>query len=122
MLSDSGTPSVTVTWASNSDDYSYTANGGTGTAPASGSGPDGTSVTLAANTFSDPGYVFAGWSDGTATYAAEGTYTLSSRGAPVVFTAQWSDNPVKSVAFNSDGGAAVVFAERPRWRFNSAAL
>ena len=113
MLSDSGTPSVTITWASKSDDYSYTANGGTGTAPASGSGPDGTTITLAANTFSYPGYVFARWSDGTATYAAGGTYTLSSGGAPIVFTAQWSDNPVDTVAFNSDGGAAVSSLSGP---------
>ncbi len=107
MVSDSGIPSVTITWSSNSDDYSYAANGGTGIAPTSGSGPDGTTTRLAANTFSDPGYSFAGWSDGTATYAAGGTYTLSGGGAPIVFTAQWSENPTDSVAFNTDGGAAV---------------
>ena len=113
MVSDSGVPSVTITWASNSDDYSYTANGGTGTAPASGTGPDGTTITLAADTFSYPGYIFAGWSDGTATYAAGGTYTLSSGGTPIVFTAQWSENPNDTVAFNSDGGAAVSSISGP---------
>jgi uncharacterized repeat protein (TIGR02543 family) len=113
MVSDSGVPSVTIMWASHSDDYSYTANGGTGSAPASGSGPDGTTVTLAANTFSYPGYVFAGWSDGTASYGAGGTYTLSSGGAPIVFTAQWTENPLDTVAFNSDGGAAVSSLSGP---------
>jgi hypothetical protein len=59
------------------------------------------------------GYIFAGWSDGTATYAAGGTYTLSSGGAPIVFTAQWSDNLTDTVAFNSDGGAAVSSLSGP---------
>ena len=50
--------------------YSYDAGTGTGSAPAAGSGLDGTTITLAANTFSEPGYTFAGWNDGAATYAA----------------------------------------------------
>ena len=71
------------------DPYSYAAGGGTGSAPASGSGIDGTTITLAANNFTYPGYTFAGWSDGTNTYPAGATYVLSSGGAPIVFTAQW---------------------------------
>ena len=55
---------------------------GTGSAPAAGSGLDGTAVTLAANTFSDPGHTFAGWSDGSVTYAAGATYTLASAARP----------------------------------------
>ena len=110
-------------WTANvTDDYSYAAGGGTGTAPASGSGLDGTTITLAANTFTYPGYTFAGWSDGTTTYAAGATYTLSSEGTPIVFTAQWTENPIDTVAFNSDGGAAVCFAERPRRQFDHPAV
>ena len=72
------------------DPYSYAAGGGTGSAPASGSGLDGTTITLAANPFTYPGYTFAGWSDGTTTYAAGAIYKLSSDGAAIIFTAQWT--------------------------------
>ena len=40
------------------------------------------------------GYTFSGWNNGTTTYGAGATYTLSSAGTPIVFTAQWSANPV----------------------------
>jgi uncharacterized repeat protein (TIGR02543 family) len=89
------------------DGYSYAAGGGTGTAPASGSGLDDTTITLAANPFANPGYIFSGWSDGTTTYPAGATYTLGSGGSPIVFTAQWTKNTTDTVAFRSDGGAAV---------------
>ena len=39
---------------------------------------------MAANTFTEPGYTFAGWSDGNATYAAGATYTLASNGSAIV--------------------------------------
>ena len=59
---------MTATWTANATDaYSYDAGTGTGSAPAAGSGLDGTTITLAANTFSEPGYTFAGWNDGAAT-------------------------------------------------------
>ena len=109
-LSSDGTPIVlTAQWTANAtDDYSYAANGGTGTAPASGSGLDGTTITLAANPFTDPGHTFAGWSDGTSTYGAGATYTLSSDGTPIVLTAQWTANATDIVTFNSEGGSAVA--------------
>ena len=96
------------------DDYSYSPGDGGGTAPASGSGIDGSTITLAANTFTYfAGYTFAGWNDGTNTYAAGVTYTLSSDGTPIVFTAQWAENSIDSVAFNSDVGAAVASISGP---------
>ena len=53
------------------DDYSYASGGATGgSAPASGSAPDGNSIKLAADTFTCPGHAFVGWNDGTATYPA----------------------------------------------------
>jgi hypothetical protein len=43
------------------DDYSYAAGGATGgSTPTSGSGADGSSITLAANTFTYPGYTSPG--------------------------------------------------------------
>ena len=90
-LASGGTPIVlTAQWTPISDAYSYAPGTGTGSAPASGSGLDGTAVTLAANTFTDPGHTFAGWSDGSATYAAGTSYTLASGGTPIVLTAQWT--------------------------------
>ena len=74
------------------DDYSYAAGTGTGTAPAAGSGLDGTTITLAANTFTEPGYTFAGWNDGSATYDAGSSYLLASNGSPIVLTATWTAN------------------------------
>ena len=72
------------------DDYSYAGGGATGgSTPASGSAPDGTDITLAANTFNYPGHAFVGWNDGTATYPAGSFYLLLNGGSPVTFTAQW---------------------------------
>ena len=87
-----------------SDPYSYAGGGGTGTAPSAGSGLDGTTITLAANTFSYPGYTFAGWNDGTATYGASASYLLSSDGAPITFTAQWTANASDPYSFAAAGG------------------
>ena len=85
------------------DDYSFNAAGGAPT-PASGSGLDGTTITLpGAPTLS--GYAFAGWNDGTTTYGAGATYTLSSGGSPIVFTAQWGANATDAYSFNTAGGS-----------------
>lgn len=67
----------------------FAGGGGTGNAPSmSGSAYlAGTELTLPANTFTRTGYTFAGWSDGSATYAAGATYTMPARN--VTFTAQW---------------------------------
>ena len=95
------------------DTYSYAAGTGSGTAPAGGSGLDGTTIVLAANTFTEPGYTFAGWSDGNATYAAGATYTLASNGSAIVLTATWTANATDTVTFNSEGGSHGELAERP---------
>ncbi|HXN60990.1 MAG TPA: InlB B-repeat-containing protein, partial [Acidimicrobiales bacterium] len=85
------------------DDYSFNAAGGAPT-PASASGLDGTTITLpGAPTLS--GYAFAGWNDGTTTYGAGATYTLSSGGSPIVFTAQWGANATDAFSFNTAGGS-----------------
>ena len=72
------------------DVYSYAPGGGTGSAPASGLGLDGTTITLVANTFTRAGYGFAGWNDGTTTHAGGASYALASDGGAIVFTAQWT--------------------------------
>ena len=84
------------------DDYGFNAAGGAPT-PASGSGLDGATVTLPAAP-TQAGYTFAGWNDGTTTYGAGATYTLSSVGTPIVFTAQWGANATDAYSFNATGG------------------
>ncbi len=103
-----GTTTLYAEWSADStDDFSYTANGGSGSAPSSGSGLDGTTITLPANPFTYPGHTFTGWSDGTLSYPAGSTYLLSSLGTPIVFNAQWSANATDTITFNSEGGSAV---------------
>ena len=109
MASNGSAIVLTATWTANATDaYSYAAGTGTGTAPTAGSGLDGTSITLAANTFTEPGYTFAGWTDGSATYAAGSSYTLASNGSAIVLTATWTVDASYTVTFDgngSDGGA-----------------
>ena len=100
---------LTATWTANAtDDYSYAAGTGSGTAPAGGSGLDGTTVVLAANTFSEPGYTFAGWSDGSATYAAGATYTLASNGSAIVLTATWTANATDDYSYAAGTGSGTA--------------
>lgn len=61
--------------------------GATGTAPSMGDKEKGEKFTLPDNTFRRSGYNFTGWNDGTKTYRAGDTYTIS--GHAVTFTAQW---------------------------------
>ena len=104
-LSSGGSPIVfTAQWTANTtDDYSFNTGGGTPT-PGAGSGIDGTTVTLPGAP-TRAGYTFAGWNDGTSTYGAGATYTLSSGGSAIVFTAQWTTTPTDAYSFNAAGGA-----------------
>lgn len=81
--------------------YAVTFKGGvgaTGTPPSIGSKASGESFTLPANTFTRDGYTFAGWNDGTNTYAAGSTYTMPAH--TVTFTVQWT----KSTGGGGGGG------------------
>lgn len=64
----------------------------TGTAPTQTAVEEGKTFTVAENTFTLEGHTFAGWSDGSKTYAAGDTYTMGT--ANVTLTAQWTANPV----------------------------
>ena len=94
----------TAQWTANPNDgYSFNAAGGAPT-PASGSGLDGTTITLPGAP-TRAGYTFTGWSNGTTTFGASSTYTLSSAGGAIVFTAQWTPNATDAYSFNAAGGA-----------------
>lgn len=79
----------TYTAAATTYTVSYANGGGTGTAPSSHTGvTSGSSITLKTNTFTAPaGKQFAGWNDGTSTYDAGVSYTVTGN---KTMTAQWS--------------------------------
>lgn len=77
-------------------------DGATGTAPASVSKAAGEKITLPDNPFTKADHTFAGWSDGTQTYAAGAEFTVGS--ANVTFTATWTKNSY-TVAFAGGTGA-----------------
>ncbi|CAB4713234.1 MAG: hypothetical protein F2680_04425 [Actinobacteria bacterium] len=85
---------LTATWSANGA-HSITYLGGagsSGTAPTQAPVVQGLTFTTAANSFTKPGYTFSTWSDGSAEYGANNSYTMGA--ADVVLTALWSANPV----------------------------
>ena len=87
---------------------SYAAGSGSGTAPVSPvSVLSGSTFTTPANTYTRAGYSFAGWSDGSTTYAAGSTYPSSGTVASnVTLTAQWTANTL-TVTTDEQGGTAI---------------
>ena len=104
-----GTTTLTVTGGSDTVAF----NSDAGAAVSSMSGPDGSSITLPSGTY--PGYTFDGWftasSGGTKVGAAGSSYTVPVGG--ITLHAQWTQNTVDTVAFNSEGGAAVASLSGP---------
>ena len=75
-----GERSYTANWKANSNRIIFNANGGTGTMPEQAVDTDDTEA-LNANTFTNEGYVFAGWSttpSGTVLYADKAQYTMGT--------------------------------------------
>ena len=70
----------------------------------------GDSFTLA-STPVRPGYVFGGWTDGVAVYAAGALYLVGA--ADVTLTATWVSNPVRTITFSSGGGTGNTPALAP---------
>lgn len=93
-------PKFAVTFASGS-------TSATGTAPKQETVTAGTKITLPANPYTDYGKNFTGWSDGTHTYRASGSYTMPA--GNVTFTAQWTndvwDGTAKSTSLKGSGTA-----------------
>ena len=64
----------------------------------------GDTVTLpASNTMSKTGYVFAGWSDGTTSYAGGATWTVPASDNNFTLTAQWTTQTL-SYSYDTNGG------------------
>jgi uncharacterized repeat protein (TIGR02543 family) len=87
---------------------SYAAGGGSGTGPTSPVHVAyGSSFVTPANTFTRAGYTFAGWSDGTSTFAAGSTFpTVGGVTTAVTLTATWTANTL-TATFDSQGGSAI---------------
>lgn len=101
---DSG--SLYAKWTANTFTVTYAPGiGGAGDGPTSpATASFGSTFTTPANTYTRTGYTFAGWSDGTSTFAAGATYpTTGSVSANVTLTATWSAiacNPTSTVTGN----------------------
>jgi uncharacterized repeat protein (TIGR02543 family) len=84
----------------------YALGGGSGTLPTQSPIVEGTFFTVASGAgLTRPGYTFAGWSDGTATYQPGSNYTVGATG--VTLTAQWT--PITSpVTYALGGGTGTL--------------
>ena len=82
-----GERSYTANWKANSNRIIFNANGGTGTMPDQSVDTDDT-VALNANTFTNEGYVFTGWSttpSGSVLYADKAQYTMGTESAYTLY-------------------------------------
>ena len=92
--------SFIATWSAINYSITYDMNGSTTTKPSVSDKTIGQTFSTAA-TPSRAGYTFAGWSDGSTTYAAGAQYTVAS--SDVTLTATWT--PVAySLSYNVNGG------------------
>ena len=88
----------------------YNLNGGSGTTPTQAATTAGSTFTLAsADGITKDGYTFAGWNDGTNTYAAGATYTMPANN--ITLTAQWTENAVIPDPTPGGGGGCVVLTD-----------
>ena len=91
--------------------YLSGAESATGTAPAEAYYAEGYEFTIAENAFTNEGFTFAGWNDGTATYEAGATYTMPAKA--ITFTAQWTKNTPPTpkeikISFDMNGHGAQI--------------
>ena len=91
---------LTASWSATALTVTYALNGGSGSAPTTGTKTIGTTFSLAsAATYS--GRNFLGWNDGSTTYGATASYKIGS--SNITLTAQWSGILVTVTYL--DGGA-----------------
>ena len=99
-----GNVTLTATWLADTNySISYVAGNGSGSAPTTPTSVlANATFTTPANTFTRTGYTFAGWSDGTNTYAVNDTYPRTgSVTGHVTLTATWLGS-VGSAALATD--------------------
>jgi uncharacterized repeat protein (TIGR02543 family) len=98
--------SLFAKWTPASRTVTYALDGGTSSANTSQltGRVVGNTVTLpASNTMSKTGYSFAGWSDGTSTYAGGATWTVPASDSNFTLTALWNTQTF-TYSYDSNGG------------------
>jgi uncharacterized repeat protein (TIGR02543 family) len=93
-------------WTAATRTVTYALDGGTSTATTTTltGRVVGNTVTLpAANTMSKTGFVFAGWNDGTTSYAGGATWTVPASDNNFTLTAQWTTQTL-SYSYDTNGG------------------
>jgi uncharacterized repeat protein (TIGR02543 family) len=104
------TVTLTAQWVSTLYTATYSLNGGSGTLPLAINANTNETFTVALlGNITKAGFTFAGWSDGTSTYAAGATYTMST--SNIALTAQWTlqapGTPGAPVVTPANGSATI---------------
>jgi uncharacterized repeat protein (TIGR02543 family) len=93
---------LTAQWTAVSYSVTFLSNGATsGTAPTQANLTAGQTFTTPTNPFTKTGFNFAGWNDGTNSYAPSATYTMTA--ANTVLVAQWA---ARGYAITYDGNTS----------------
>ena len=103
------TVTLTAQWTANAArTVTYSAGTGTGTVPTQADVLQGASFVVAAGTaLTKTGFTFAGWKDaGGVDYAAGSTFTAGTTN--IVLTAQWTNNPVRTITYSAGTGSGTV--------------
>jgi uncharacterized repeat protein (TIGR02543 family) len=111
---------LTAQWSPNQYVTTYNTNGAIGTAPTEGSHGVGETFTVSSGSnLSRAGYTFAGWSDGTNTYAGGSTYTVGA--SNVALTAQWTPQ-VFTITYAANGGTGAPTRSSDAFTVGSSAI
>ncbi len=102
-FSSAGDVTLYAMWTLDYLHVTYSLGGGSGTLPTQADVLDlGSFITASSSGFIKTGYTFAGWSDGSNTYAAGSTYTMSA--SNITLTALWNAIP-QSITYLSGGAS-----------------
>ena len=97
----------TAEWVAVTHTVTYDVAGGSAAAPTQAPVAEGGNFTVADYSGTKAGYIFGGWNDGTAAYAAGAVYAVGT--ANVTLTAVW--NPISyTIAFDANGGTGTAMA------------
>ena len=103
---------VTATFTVNNYSVTYALGGGTGTVPTQGNVNFGATFSVASSSLTNPGYTFAGWSNGTTT-VQPGTSNYTMPAANVILTALWTPNATDTLVFNSNAPTGTTLTGTP---------
>jgi uncharacterized repeat protein (TIGR02543 family) len=105
-LAPSANVNLFAKWTAAARTVTYALDGGTSTATTTqltGKAVGNTITLPASNTMSKTGYSFAGWSDGTNTYAGGATWTVPASDSNFTLTALWNTQTL-TYSYDTNGG------------------